>query len=63
MKTRDHLEKDCRKRGNKGGWKSWNVAKAAARNRERSADNVMSFTPTSAADHDDHEHDLREVIY
>ena len=23
----------------------------------------MSFTPTSAADHDDHEHDLREVIY
>ena len=26
--TKDHLEKDCQKRG-KAGWKSWNVAKAA----------------------------------
>ena len=30
--TKDHLEKDCRE--DKAGWKSWNVAKAAARNRE-----------------------------
>ena len=41
-KTKDHLEKDCWKRG-KAGWKSWNVAKLAASDRGGWADNVMAL--------------------
>ena len=42
--TKDHLEKDCREgERDKAGWKSWNVAKAAARNREYWAKSVTAL--------------------
>ena len=38
--TKDHLEKDCGEGEKQGRWKSWNVAKAAAQNRECWSENV-----------------------
>ena len=47
METKDHLEKDCGEGKNQGresvGWKSWNVAKAVAQNREGWSENMLAL--------------------
>ena len=42
--AKDHLEKTCSERErNKAGWKSWNVAKPGARDRECWSENVLAL--------------------